>query len=244
MLNEIILAVIQAATEFLPVSSSGHLALISNLIDKPNLFLFTMLHMASLLAVLIFTRKEIFSLLKFEKETRAWWLFLIIATIPAALFGFFFNNKIESTFSSYLVLGVAFIFTGLVLFMTKYPKMSTKKINGKNSFAMGLMQILALFPGVSRSGMTISTGMFQGVKKDQAAKFSFLLFIPLAIGAFILEFGGAYYSHSLLIAFIICLLLSLLFLNLLMKIIQKGKFWWFSIYCFVLGLVSLWLHFR
>jgi len=126
MLNEILLAIIQAATEFLPISSSGHLALTSNLISKPNLFFFTALHLASLIAVIIFTRKEIFNLITFNKKYKKLWIYLIIATIPAALFGFFFNNLIEKTFSSYLFLSITFLFTAIILFLTKFTTTNSK----------------------------------------------------------------------------------------------------------------------
>lgn len=242
MLQEIFLAFIQAATEFLPISSSGHLAFFSNIISEPNLFFITMLHIASLIAVIIFTRKEIYSILKFDKESRKMILFLIIATIPAALFGFLFKDLIEGAFSSYLFLGIAFIFTGGILFLTKFNYKSSKQ-SFLNSLTIGLFQILALFPGVSRSGMTISSGIFLGLEKERAAKFSFLLLIPLAIGAFIFEFGEAYFSISLLVSFFVCLVMSLLFLNILMKIIIKDKFWLFSFYCFLIGVISLIIYF-
>lgn len=241
-MNEILLAIIQAITEFLPVSSSGHLALISNIISEPNLFLITTLHVASLLAILVFTRKEILELLNFNKQANKTWIYLIIATIPAALFGFLFKDIIEKMFSSFLFLGLAFMFTGVILFLTKFAH-RTDKLNSKNALIIGLFQILALFPGVSRSGMTISAGLFLGINKEKAAKFSFLLFIPLIIGASILEIGDAYFNITLAIAFIITFLLSLLFLNVLMYIIKKDYFWLFSIYLFIIGLTSLGLYF-
>jgi undecaprenyl-diphosphatase len=242
MINEIILAIIQAATEFLPISSSGHLALFSNLISEPNLFFFTVLHLASLIAVLIFTRKEIFALLSFNKKYRKLWLYLIIATIPAGLVGLFFKEIIEKTFSSFLFLGFAFLFTSIILFLTKFTKVYSK-FNLKNSLVIGLFQVFALFPGVSRSGMTISAGLFSGIEREEAAKFSFLLFIPLSIGAFLLESSEIYFSFSLIISFIICLILSLLFLRLILIIVKKQKFWIFSIYCFILAIISFILYF-
>jgi len=241
MINEFILAIVQAATEFLPVSSSGHLALISNLISKPNLFFFTVLHLASLIAVLIFTRKELKQLFSFNKKYNNLWFYLIIATIPAFLFGYFFKSLIESTLSSFLFLGIAFIFTGFILLLTKFTK-TYSKLNWKNSLLVGLFQVIALFPGVSRSGMTISSGLFAGIDRQKATKFSFLLFIPLAIGAFIVELGEFYINLSLIFSFFITLILSLIFLNLLLVIVKKGKFWLFSFYCFIVGLVSLILH--
>ncbi len=283
MLNKILLAAIQAATEFLPISSSGHLALVSNLISQPDLFFFTVLHLSSLIAVIIFTRKEIGCLLSFNRQYRKMWLYLAVATAPAALFGFFFRGKIEETFSSFLFIGIAFIFTGIILFLTKFqenrfaitsipwrggfplrfsvvrkvflyfpiPSKTYSNLNIKNSLVIGLFQILALFPGVSRSGMTISSALSLGIDREKAIKFSFLLFIPLCLGAFVLEMreellemGNFFcFDLSLIISFFVCLILSLSFLNLLLFIVKKRKFWAFSIYCFVIGFVSLSLYF-
>ncbi len=242
MINEIILAVVQAATEFLPISSSGHLALVSNLISSPDLFFFTALHIASLLAVLIFLRREIFDLLSFRPQYNRLWIYLIIATIPAALVGYLFSDVIEAMFSNFLFLGIAFIFTGIVLLFTKFSKVYSK-LNWKNSLFIGLMQILALFPGVSRSGMTISAGLFSGIEREKAVRFSFLLFIPLALGAFVLKLGAFFFSWSLLVSFLVCFVLSLVFLNLLSLIVRKGNFWMFSFYCFIVGVVSILLWF-
>jgi len=239
MLKAILLAVIQAATEFLPVSSSGHLALVSNLVSEPDLFFFTALHLASLIAVIIFTRREIADLLSFKPEHRQMWLYLIVATVPAAAFGLLFKKGIEGTFSSFLLIGIAFIFTGVILFLTKFAK-KRSKLNAKNALIIGLFQTLALFPGVSRSGMTISSALFSGIEREKAVKFSFLLFIPLSLGAFILEAGESFYfDMPLLASFLVCLIASLAFLNLLFFVVKKGRFWMFSIYCIVIGVVAL-----
>lgn len=242
MINEILLAIVQAATEFFPLSSSGHLALLSNLISQPNLFFFTTLHLSSLIAVLIFIRKELTELFSFKKQYRRLWLYLLIATIPAVLFGFFFKEVIEKTFSSFLFLGIAFLFTAITLFLTKFTKVYSK-LNIKNSLIIGLFQVLALFPGISRSGMTISSALFSGIDKEKAVKFSFLLLLPVSVAAFFSELRNIYLSFSLFVSFIICLVLSLLFLNLLLLIVKKEKFWIFSFYCFVISIVSLILHF-
>ena len=168
---------------------------------------------------------------------------MVIATIPAALFGFFFDDIIENTLTSYFFLSITFFITGLILLGTKFFPLNNKNnknknLNYKNSLFIGLFQTLALFPGISRSGMTISTGLFSGIKKEKAVKFSFLLFIPLALGAVVLSFGDFYFSLSLAIAFIVCFLLSLLFLNLLYIIIRENFFWMFSIYCFLASIAS------
>jgi undecaprenyl-diphosphatase len=239
MFEEILLALIQGASEFLPISSSGHLALISNLTGEPNFFLITALHLASLIAVIIFTRKEIWSLITFEKRYRKWWGYLIIATIPAALVGFFLNDFVKSAFESYLFLGIGFLITGSVLTYTKLFERSEKRFNPKRSLIVGLAQSLAIFPGVSRSGMTISSGIFQGLDREKAAKFSFLLFIPLSIAAFFMEFNTGIITYAIIIPFFICIFASIFFLNLLTKIIKQDKFWMFGPYCLLLGLLVL-----
>ncbi len=131
--------------------------------------------------------------------------------------------------------------TGFILLLTKNFS-GKERLNSKSALFIGLMQVFALFPGVSRSGMTISAGIFSGVSREKAAKFSFLLFIPLALGAMLIELGDFYFDFTLLVSFIVTFLLSLLFLNLLYIVIKKGYFWVFSFYCFFIGLVSLWLH--
>ena len=238
MAENILLAAIQAATEFLPISSSGHLALVSNLISEPNLFFFTALHLASLLAVLIFTRKEIAGLITFKKEYRKTGLCLIIATFPTAIAGVLFKDRIEAAFSSLLFIGIAFIFTGLILLFTKFAK-ERSALNPGKALAIGLCQALALFPGVSRSGMTISSGLFLGIKREKAVKFSFLLYIPLSLGAFALEARSSFYLDlPLVISFFTCFFLSFAFLKLLLFITKKGGFWAFSLYCFAIGVTS------
>lgn len=244
MLNEIILGVIQAATEFLPVSSSGHIAVASALMSfKTNLFFYTVLHIASLLAVLIFTRRELNVMFRFTEEGKKLWIYGIIATIPAVLFVLLFGDIVKQAFTSILFVGVGFIITGIVLFSTKFTHYFSR-LGWKNSLFIGIVQMFAVFPGISRSGLTISAGMFSGIKKEGAAKFSFLLFIPLAIGAFAFEFGEAYFSWSLVAAFAVCFVLSLLFLNLLSVIVAKGKFWMFAIYCWLAGIATLLWYFK
>jgi len=242
MIQGIIFAIIQAATEFLPISSSGHLAIVSNIISEPDLFFFTTLHIASLVAVIIFTRSEILSLFKFDLDSKKKWLCLIIATIPAVLVGIFFKDVIKNAFSSLLYLGLAFIFTGFMLFFTKFTK-ERSNLTPKKSVIIGLFQAIALLPGVSRSGMTISSALFLGLKKEKAIKFSFLLFIPLSVGAFLMESAGHIYINStIVISFFVCCLLSLCFLHLLYLIMKKEKFWIFSIYCFLIGVITLMMY--
>ena len=124
MINEIILAIVQSITEFLPISSDGHLALISNILGQPNLFFMTFLHLASLFAVLIFTRKEIAEIFRFNKQSWRLIKYILIGIIPAALVGFFLNDLIKGTLTSYLLIGIFFFFTGIIVFSTKFIKQS------------------------------------------------------------------------------------------------------------------------
>lgn len=243
MIVELIFAIIQAFTEFLPISSSGHLALVSNFISFPNLFLFTFLHLASLIAVLIFLRREIYELVFSPVKNRKIWLYWIIATIPAALFGYLLSDLIDMAFSSFFYLGIFFIFTGIVIFLTKFTHFYSK-LNLKNSLLIGLAQIIALFPGISRSGITISSGLFLGLEREKAAKFSFLLFIPLSIGAFGLELLSIkdsliLFDISYILPFLTCVILSLFSLQVLKIILRKEYFWMFSFYCLLLGIICL-----
>lgn len=249
MLNEIIYAVLQAITEFLPISSDGHIALASNLLGSPNLAFITFLHLASLLAVIIFTRKEILEILKFNKQSWKIIFYIFIGIFPAVVAGSFFSDFIEASLNSLLFIGIFFLFTGIILASTKFFKSGKNNVNAKSSLGIGLMQALALLPGISRSGMTISSALWFRIEKEKAVKFSFLMFIPLALGAFAFEF----FKHpsmlssiplsTLFISFVICFVLSLLFLNMLNYIVKTEKFWLFSIYCFFIALISFFLYF-
>ena len=240
MKEAVFLAVIQAVTEFLPISSSGHLALVSNIISQPpNIFFFAALHLASLAAVMLFVRRKITGLMVRDRRSMRVWGYVVIATVPAALFGLFFKDTIENAFSSFLAIGMCYIFTGIVLFLTKFSKASSA-FTMKYACIIGLSQILGLFPGISRSGITISLALFLGVDRKEAAEFSFLLFIPLSIGAFVRAIGeGHYFDMALAVSFVVCFLLSFLFLRLLFFVVEKGAFWLFSIYCVAIGVVSL-----
>lgn len=233
ILEGVIFAIIQGVTEFLPISSSGHLALFSRFFQEPNLFLFTVLHFASLLAILIYTRNEIKKIFKLDYESKKLIKFLVIATIPAVLVGFFFKGLIEGSFSSLLFLGFGFLITGIVVSMTRFVKPAQE--SKLSALWVGLFQAAAIFPGISRSGMSISGAIFSGISKESAARTSFLLFIPLALGAMVLEIGNFYWDASLILSFIICFAISLLFLRLLDKLVRNGYFWIFGIYCLILG---------
>ncbi|MEM2131441.1 MAG: undecaprenyl-diphosphate phosphatase [Candidatus Woesearchaeota archaeon] len=247
LIEAIILGIIQGITEWLPISSSGHLVLFQSIfkIRQPLIF-DVLLHFGSLLVILFVFRKEILELiagvLKREKKYLQLTIMLVLATIPIVLVGYFLKDYIESAFSNLSFVGFAWIFTSIILFLSKYPKIKDKKLNFLNSFFMGISQAIAILPGVSRSGITISTGLMQGIKQEEAAKFSFLMAIPPILGATLLEIKNINQIENLsyaLIGVLFSMISGYLSLKFLLKIIKTNKFSYFSIYCFVLGLIVL-----
>lgn len=240
MLKELTLAVVQALTEFLPLSSSGHLALFSGYFKEIDLFYFTVLHFASLLALVYFTRKEIMVLLSPKtEESKRLWLYLFIGILPAAIFGLFFKSFIEKAFDSHLAISIGFLFTGTILTLCYFFQDTKEKLFLTSSIVIGLSQLLALFPGVSRSGTTISFGLFSGLRREEAFRFSFLMAIPLILGALLLESSNAYFSWGLVAGFVLCTILSFYSLKLLEVVLKNRHFWIFGIYCLILGLILL-----
>jgi undecaprenyl-diphosphatase len=243
----IILGIVQGITEWLPVSSSGHLVLAQTLLGITQPLIFDiMLHIGSLLVVFVFFWKEIKELIlgviKFEKEQLNLLLFIILATIPIALIGYFLKDFVDAAFHSLLAVGIGLIFTALLLFLSKYPKKKEGKLTWFKSLIIGLFQGIAILPGVSRSGSTISSGMFLGIKKENVARFSFLIFIPAILGAAVLElgsFGAVDNITAMIIGTIVSAVVGFFSLKLLMNIIKKDKFSWFSLYCLLLGIIVI-----
>ncbi len=239
MYKEIILAVVQGITEFLPVSSSGHLALISKLISEPNLFFMVAMHLASLLAILIYLRKDVINLFKIkDKKNSHNYKIILLGIIPAGIFGYFFSDLINQAINSYIFIGTGFLVSTIFLFSSKLKFGKKKKITLKDSMIIGFAQVLALFPGVSRSGTTTSTGMLRKVSPEVVGKFSFIMFIPLMIGAMILEIQNFYFNTTLAIAFLICFGVSMLSLGLFFKSLKKGYFWIFGIWTLIMAGLS------
>lgn len=243
----VILGIIQGITEWLPVSSSGHLVIMKNIfgLEQPLIF-DIMLHIGSLIVVLLFFRKEILELIKglinWEKEKLKIILMIIIATIPIAVIGYFFQSIIDNIFNDLRLVGFSLIFTALLLYFSRFPEHKSNQLNYFNAFIIGAFQAVAILPGVSRSGSTISSGMILGVKKEDVARFSFLIFIPAILGALILHINELDYDVNILpmiIGTIVSAVVGYFSLKLLMNIIKKNKFSWFSVYCLILGLIVL-----
>jgi len=246
-LQAIILGIVQGITEWLPISSSGHLVLFQKWFGLQVPVVFDVfLHIGSLIVILLVFWKDIKRLIvgvvKGERYFLRYFAWLVIATIPIALVGYFLNDLIKSAFDSVNVVGFALLFTALLLFISKYPKIKRKKLSWKSIVVIGLMQALAILPGVSRSGTTISTGLVQGGGQEEVARFSFLLFIPAILGALVLELGSVSEVGNIFPVIVgvgVTILVGFFSLKLLLKIIQKGKFSYFGWYCLALGILVL-----
>lgn len=240
------LGLVQGLTEFLPVSSSGHLVIIQHflpLINQQPVILDMMLHLGSLLALLVYfwpKRKNILSNWKLIS-------LVIIATILTAIIIFPFKKIVEATFFNPQFAGAMLIITGFILFFASRKRNNSKeRIGLKESIIVGLSQALAVFPGISRSGITISSGIFSGLKSNVATEFSFLLAIPLIAGAAVLEMPKiiSISSDLLLIYFIgffVSFVVSLFSFKLLMKILKlnQKKLVYFAYYCWLIGLIVI-----
>jgi undecaprenyl-diphosphatase len=238
------MSIIQGVAEWLPISSSGHLALLHSFFGFQSLSFDVFLHFAGILAVLFIFRKDIMKLFNFKKrENLGYLLFLLIGIIPAGLVGVLFKDQIENFFSSLFYLGIFFIISGVLIYSTKFFKAKQRTIGGFDSLFIGIFQAIAIFPGISRSGATISSGIFRGVSKEEAVKFSFFMAIPIVLGAAVLELKDlavANIDYSLLsISFIITFLVSVFTIKLFLKIIKTDKFYLFGVYNFILGILVL-----
>ncbi|MFH1798777.1 MAG: undecaprenyl-diphosphate phosphatase [Candidatus Omnitrophota bacterium] len=245
----IISGIVQGVTEFLPVSSSGHLVFLHKLfgLNEPTLHFDICLHAATLLAVVSYFRKDISRLVN-EKNTR-YLIFIIIAAIPAVVVGVLFEQYITMFFMSPKRTAAMLLFTSFVLFLGQIVSRkrveSGKTLTVRSSFAIGAAQAVALLPGVSRSGMTITAGLFSGIKAEEAFRFSFLLSIPVILGALVyklltsgfcdLSGNIAQYASGMVFAFIT----GIVSLFLLWKAMRHKYLFVFAVYCLMLGIAGL-----
>lgn len=257
-----ILGLVQGIAEILPISSSGHLALLQQLLavnpdNEAGFAIFV--HFASLVALVIFFRAIIWQIIKgfvlfvFKKapeHKQDFWLgvYIIVASIPAALVGFLLEERIDAIFNNLLVIGLGFLFTATILFLwPKFGKKNTDKLTMKHAMITGLFQAIGIIPGVSRSGITITGAKISGLEEKSAKQFAFLLFVPIALGSFVISMfdistlsniQGAtlgYYLIAMATAFIFTLL-ALLFI---FKKFQFKHAKYFGIYLVVIGLFTL-----
>jgi undecaprenyl-diphosphatase len=260
----ILLGIIQGLTEFLPISSSGHLVVFQNIfgLREPEMLFDSALHLGTLLAVFVYfrsdlkqmvmetlqyiidcsqSRRKLTEIHKVPYASLTLWV--LIGTIPTALIGVLFRSSIEKLFGSVSWVGVMLVFTGLILAATRMiPKDYTQRtrIGLLAALAVGTAQGLALIPGISRSGATIVCGMLFMIERNWAARYSFLLSIPAIMGAIVLQLDGAVRENmdllSTVYGLIAAALVGLLALKILMGMVKKGKLYYFAPYCWALGL--------
>lgn len=255
-LEAAVLGVIQGLTEFLPVSSSGHLELGkalfgSNALPQESLTFTVVLHFATALSTLVIFRKEVVQIFKglfqfqWNEETQ-FSLKIVLSMIPAAFVGLFFEEQLETFFDgSILIVGFMLLITALLLLLADKAKNTLKNVSFPNSLVIGFAQAIAMLPGISRSGATISTSVLLGVDRTKAARFSFLMVVPLIfgkVGKDVLSGGISYQNADFLplaIGFVTAFVSGLFACKWMIALVKKSQLSYFSIYCAVVGIIAI-----
>jgi len=262
VLKAILLGILQGLTEFLPVSSSGHLFLAQKFfgLTDPELAFDILLHLGTLLAVLFFLRREIAEVLasSFRRESgfgqEAWGrrdiLLLIVSSVPTAIIGYAFYDTVEAGVSAAIV-GIGYLFTTAFLLLSTLRvrhKMDPERIDLWEALAIGIVQGAAVCPGLSRSGSTISLALILGIGASRSAKYSFFLSVPAILGAAGLQLlrGAAELPMVLpsALGFLLAFLVGYLALAFVERLVTRGKFLWFAPYTFLLAVLSFYLYWK
>ena len=248
-LDALILGILQGITEFLPVSSSGHLVLGQKLlgINVPGNAFEVILHIGTLMSILVVFWPDIQRLLSDIKDyhTRTYIFTLLLGTIPAIIVGLSLKDQIALMFDNAHSVALGLIVTGIILISSKWFLNKKLDLTLVKGFSIGLAQALAIIPGISRSGATICTGLMMGLSAEEAARFSFLLAIPAIAGAGILtamdidkiSLGMDVMAVGLLSSFLV----GWAALKWLLNLLKTGKFHWFGVYCLLLGIIAAWI---
>ncbi len=248
----IILGIVQGLTELLPISSSAHLYAIPTLCNWPPIGDFDVaLHAGTLLAIGIFFFKDWVELIKggYRKvvkkedsfEGKMFW-YIVLATIPGGIIGFILDKYCENILNNPLIIGLALIVMGIILYIAdKYSKNETdyKDMTLKQTFIIGLSQALAFIPGVSRSGITMTTGRLMGVKREAVAKYSFMLSAPIVLAATIFKLGDFVFNWAFFAGVFTSFIVGLFVIKFLLNYLKKGDFKWFAIYRIIFGIIIL-----
>jgi undecaprenyl-diphosphatase len=253
----IILGIIQGLTEFLPVSSSGHVEIgtvLFNVSTSENLLFITVIHGATALSTIVVYRKDIGIILKdlmlFRyNESMAFSSKILFSTIPVLILGLFFKDEVENLFGGRIgLVGSMLIITSLLLLFANYAKNYRKDISFGKAFIIGIAQALAVMPGISRSGATISTSLLLGVDKEKATRFSFLMVLIPILGAMLLdvinmieepELSRGISIPVLFSGFIAAFIIGIMACKWMISIVKRGKLIYFAIYCFIIGLTAI-----
>jgi len=256
ILDAVILGITQGLTEFLPVSSSGHLELGKailgdNSVPKESLLFTVVLHFATALSTMVIFRKDIFQIikgvLKFEwNEDLQFISKIALSMLPAAVVGLFFEEQLEQLFGgNILLVGCMLLVTATLLFLADKAKDTQKKVSFSNAFIIGISQAIAMLPGISRSGATISTSVLLGNDKTKAARFSFLMVVPLIFGKIAKDILGGELTYDssnftlLSAGFIAAFVAGLFACTWMISLVKKSKLTYFAIYCVVVGITAI-----
>ncbi len=255
-LEAIILGIVQGLTEFLPVSSSGHLELTNALLNTSinpdeSILMTTVLHFATAASTIFIFRKDLAQIFKglfqfkWNEETK-FSLKIILSMIPAAAVGVLLEDEITSFFGGQILfVGFMLLLTGGLLFLADRAKRTEKKVSFTNSILIGISQAIAILPGISRSGATISTSVLLGIDRERAARFSFLMVVPLILGKMAKdimsdEFGKATLEFTpMVLGFIFAFVAGLIACKWMIALVKKSKLKYFAFYCFAVGLVAI-----
>ena len=258
IIDSIVLGIIQGLTEFLPVSSSGHLELGKAILGDESIptesLLFTVvLHFATALSTIVVFRKDIWSILKGVLKFR--WnedlkfaSKIAVSMLPAAIIGYTYESELAELFGGNIKLvGFMLILTALLLYLADKAKDTSKNISFKNAIIIGFAQAIAMLPGISRSGATISTSVLLGNDKTKAARFSFLMVVPLIFGKIAKDIIGGELTYdsgnitSLSVGFIAAFISGLFACTWMISLVKKSKLIYFSIYCIIVGLIAIYI---
>jgi undecaprenyl-diphosphatase len=260
LIETLILAIVQGVTEWLPISSSGHLVVVQQYLlhEQPPLLFDVALHVGTLCVVLVVFRRELMSILKalvrfdFKSEEGKLGVFIAVGSIPTALIGYFFHDVLESLFYNALVVGMALVVNGVVLFFSELRE-DGRRVGFVDSLLIGVAQGTAIVPGISRSGLTIAAALLRKVEKRAAFAYSFLLSVPAVIGATILESARVWASNELVIGsvdiatmvfgVVVSMIIGYISLKLLQKLVMQKKFHLFAYYCGIVGIAIVLYHF-
>lgn len=264
-LYAVLLGLVQGVTEWLPVSSSGHLALLQELLDlEVSIFFSLVLHVATALVVIMVFRRDVLDIFRSlartfklrkdglgfkeialsEKSSVLAWL-ILLGSIPIAILGFAFHDFIELLFNDLAVVGFSLVITGILLALTILSKRRNESMRNSDALSIGIAQGISLIPGISRSGFTISVGILRGIDRELAARYSFLLSVPAVLGAAVfelIEVINSQISVDLLllgVAFLSSLVFGYLSIKALWYIVKNARLHYFSAYCFAVGFAVL-----
>ncbi len=256
IIRAIVLGIVQGLTEFLPVSSSGHLEITKALLNNPNagessMLMTVVLHFATALSTIYIFRKDLFQifaeLFQFERNESFWFsVKIVLSMIPAVFIGLFFETEIEAFFNSQLILvGSMLLVTGALLFLADKAKPSAKRVGIKDAIIVGIAQAIAIFPGISRSGATISTSVLLGIDKKKAARFSFLMVVPLILGKMAKDiFSGEISTTNaqflpLVVGFIFAFITGIIACKWMIRLVKNSQLKYFAYYCFMVGIIII-----